>query len=157
MSNSAITPTAFYNPLLTNWAAYTATYGGVTATGTTYWRRVGDTLEVHGFVDATATSAALFSISLPSVTIDSAKIPATQKNWLGMLVVSGSGTAIYSGAVGLGVVYDSTDATKVYIAFQNNTDGSGLAVGASQLASNIFSASSQATFKFAVPVTQWAF
>ena len=160
MSNSAVTPTAFFYTPLTNWIAYTPTYTGITATGSTWYRRVGDTIEVQGFVQASAASATTLKISLPAgLTIDTSKIPGLRKTYLGHMTGGAGGTtpAVYSQSVGVAVVYDSADDSAVFLAFNASSDGSGFAFTASVNGIGYFNPTSQGSFKFSAPITQWAF
>jgi hypothetical protein len=73
MSNSAVTPTAFFYTPLTNWVAFTPT-GGMT-TNTTYsgyYRRVGSNLEMRvKMAFSGAPNAVAATINLPGgLTID---------------------------------------------------------------------------------------
>jgi hypothetical protein len=145
--------------VVTDWQSYTPTISGATATSTTYYRRVGDSIEVEGFFDCTAVAATALKIGLPSgLSIDSAKITATQKNSLGSIFASngGGGAQIYSsGATGI-IVYDSSDSSSVFVATLNAADATGNAVATSVTGSSYLNATGQATFRFTAPISQWS-
>ena len=141
-----------------DWQSYTPTFTGITATGTVYYRRVGDSIEVQGFVDATAANASTFKISLPTgLNIDSTKISATQKNRIGIMVISGGAQAAsFSSSVGLNLVYDSADANSVFAVNQNNTDATGFVFEASRAGNTLFNATTQGAFTFSAPIVGWS-
>lgn len=62
----------------TPWVLYPATIQGFTVTSQAiYWRRVGDSIELRGYVDPSAGGAALIQIGLPPGVVTASSIAAT--------------------------------------------------------------------------------
>lgn len=156
MSNSAVTPTAFYNPIITKWVSYTPTYTGIIASASSVrYRRVGDSIEVFGQTDISSSAAATVSISLPSgLTLDTSKLSGNLSNLFGM-AYRGGGSAINIPVAAYGawaVVDNRTNSTSaVYIASQTN------AIFSLVNGNAILSSSEYLSFRFTAPITQWDF
>jgi hypothetical protein len=66
--------------IVTDWQSYTPTYSGFTgATGTSYWRRVGSSVECYGFFTITGAAASLAQVSLPSGLVIASTVVAGQE------------------------------------------------------------------------------
>lgn len=104
----------------TDWTSYTPiithTSGGITnATITGHWRRVGDTMEIEGFISFSAASAVFSGIifSLPSGTsVDTSKLSSSTADtlMLGSSYYLDSGVSSFMGGVG----YQTTTTLSIY-------------------------------------------
>lgn len=142
-----------------DWTAYTPTVVGFGTPGTktAYYRRVGDSIEVIGYFDLGTTTAVPGTISLPSgMSIDTAKIAATQQSLLGTLNhATGAGSngmagstagpfvLTYATAQGAGVVTLST-ATNTASTPYTVANGSAL------------TSSGAVMFRFVAPIAGWS-
>lgn len=156
MSNSAVTPTAFFYTTITNWVAYTPTISGgvgtVSAVSAKY-RRVGSSMEVRGSFTAGTVSASLASISLPNgLTLDSASLnySNTTSNagdnigWLQQQASGASRTASI-------VTCPLTSTSVVYVA-GNTVAGDNIKP---QNFGTGFDNNGLVAFYFSVPISQW--
>lgn len=125
-------------------------------------RRVGDMLEVHGYVQAATSTAAGISITLPSgITVDSTKLVTPgPRNRVGVYYYldNGAGVAFNSGNTtfdnAMGVFYaDSSSAlTSLYIGFR----GVGKEFQQAN-ASDVFRGGTSAmAYAFSIPVVGWS-
>lgn len=107
------------------WIAYTPTVtGATTADEGTYWRRVGDSIEIKGTGATSGVAAVALSVSIPSgLTVDSAKMATTTNtNSHGHFYNTTSTATSFAGsAVGPWPIFSdtSTSSTLFYVAQTN--------------------------------------
>lgn len=134
------------NQVITDWAAYTPTFTAVgTATNISFfWRRVGDTLQIHGKFTSGTTAASEARISLPnSYIIDSTKIASLRH--VGRVA---EGTA---GAVNAGTLAEPNVS---YVVFGYQYSGSAELV--KRNGNDIFSAGSDFSVDASIPISGWS-
>lgn len=132
--------------VVTDLVNYTPTVSNTTNVNvrTAYWRRVGDSLEVRGYIGWNGTGAgAAFTVSLPSgLSIDTNKTSSiVTETSLGYLQFKDSGVSYRVG----NVVYDSTTAVKFVL--DSATDA---------LLGTGFTTSDSLFFTFTVPIAGWS-
>lgn len=132
--------------VVTDLVNYTPTVSNTTNVNvrTAYWRRVGDSLEVRGYIGWSGTGAgAAFTVSLPSgLSIDTNKTSSiVTETSLGYLQFKDSGVSYRAG----NVVYDSTTAVKFVL--DSATDA---------LLGTGFTVSDSLFFTFTVPIAGWS-
>jgi len=141
---------------ITNWTTYNASPGGFNSpSGQAYWRRIGDTLEVHGYYTAATFAAATVTLNLPSVTVDDSK---TSTMTTGGTMQVGFGSALQnSGGMAdtLAIFYDSSNTSQLYVTNSQNTSNTSFA---RRNADTFFGASTPTaiTFNFTVPISGWS-
>lgn len=88
--------TAPFGPAMTDWQSYTPTLSpgfGTATNNVGYWRRVGDSIEIHGTFNSGTVTATVASISLPSgVSIDTTKLDRTNGAAVGYSTTSSNNT-----------------------------------------------------------------
>ncbi len=108
---------------ITPWALdsqITITGAGTIANSKIYSRRVGDSLEVRGFVTyGTISGSGSLAMNLGTYTIDSAKIDsATNTQMVGWVGKVGNGSTNFNtddAAGAMGLIYDGSDTNNLYI------------------------------------------
>jgi len=147
--------TILQGPPVTDWTAYTPTFGGVgTATAISAWyKRVGDNLQVQGIFSTGTTAASTFTLSLPSgLAIDTTKLQANYAN-VGDIIqlYTGTSTAIpVSGSGPWLLTYDGSTTGNVFLSAH---------VGTSALIKengNYLNSTTAHSFKFTVPIAGWS-
>lgn len=156
LSVSSITVTHIYGPF-SNWVSYTPTFSagwGTVPSQTTRWRRVGDTLEVHGVFQLGTVAGSIGTITLPSgLSIDTTAIAQGGRGFAGLIFrLSGANSSIFSADRTAVLFVDETQPT--YVVFGYNA-GSG--VFNQNNVSAFFSTSELVTFDFRVPISGWSF
>jgi hypothetical protein len=144
---------------ITDWQPYTPTLAGITlSTSSLFWKRSGSDLIVQGFIDLSAVSAATAKVSIPSgITINTTVIPVAQKNIVGSAIRStGAGGANLFGAAALAVIVTPSDTSNVNFSYLNTTDASGNVTSAPVLGNDPFSATTQFSINFTVPINEWS-
>ena len=139
------------------WIAYTPTVtGATTADEGTYWRRVGDSIEIKGTGATSGVAAVALSVSIPSgLTVDSAKMATTTNtNSHGHFYNTTSTATSFAGsAVGPWPIFSdtSTSSTLFYVA-QTNTASRFAKVNANA----IITAGDRIRFELSgLPITNW--
>jgi len=140
---------------LTDWVAYTPT--GTWTTNTTYtglWKRVGDTLEVDGYVALSgAPDATLLYIDLPfGWVIDTSKLgnDDTSKS-IGTASIEDTGSRFeealvnYYNTTRVGIVYQKPSTT-LYVTTSN---------AVTNLLPHVFANSDKIHFRYSVPIVGW--
>lgn len=144
----AVSPSTYvYGTPITDWVAYTPTLSSSTnaTVNTSQYRRVGDSIEVRGFITwSGAGGGSGFSVSLPSgFSIDTNKINSTVQNGLiGQAQWFDNGTARKI----VGVTYNTT----TNVTFEELTSSAGALTGPG------FAASDTLSYFFHVPISGWS-
>ncbi len=144
-----------------DWTAYTPSWVGLgtVASTTGFYRRVGDSIEVKFFVEAGTVTGSTLTMSLPSgLSIDSVKVGGNNKWLLGNSTNSnaGGGSGVFIVSVGAAIVYDSSDATKVFFAPLNAADSTSNTFGNPAAASSVVNTSGQISGTFIAPISGWS-
>jgi len=134
-------------PLVTGWTAFTPTLNDSTnvSQNTGFWRRVGESIEVQGFIswNGTGVGGAL-AFALPSgLTTDTTKVPATVTN---ETTTFGIGTA-FKNAVGY------TITTVCYTT--TSTFGLNFPAQGGFVANTYFVNNSRVSYTYSVPISGW--
>jgi hypothetical protein len=102
----------------TDWVAYTPTYTnfGTVSNNSAYWRRIGDSIEISGFVTTGTMVGTVCSITLPTgIAIDTAKIGTNNTTSNPGIVVGTYDTSnAGSGKMGSAILAPATSATLLY-------------------------------------------
>lgn len=139
------------------WNSYSPTITGVgTATNEGFWwRRVGDSLEIHGtFVCGTVTASA-FRMSLPSgLTIDTTKLPSsTGSSQFGFMNRFNGSGGIPSGGDGPWFITASTGSSTTELFYAKTITASNFSTDAANLG---FANSDRGQYNAArIPITNW--
>ncbi len=141
----------------TEWTSYTPTITGGTGSVTSivfFWRRVGDTCEVKGKCVLGSTSAALGTVTLPSVgsqfNIDTAKMVLNTASNAESEVI-GTANTNTTNQYGTMLACTSTATDKVYIGRATNTAN----LSTPGNVDGVFTGSAICQFRFAVPISGW--
>ncbi len=138
---------------VSNWASWTPTFTsfGTVTSVSSWWRRVGDTIEVRGTATAGTTSAAVASMSLPNgYTIDTSK--AGSQASFGVFIGGSTTNPWWSNNYAAVPFYDGSDNTLVFFAKSNS--GTSLV---KQNANNIATAAEIMSWQFSFPATGLSF
>ena len=147
--------------VVTGWQSYTPTFEGFgTVTSvSSYWRRIGDSIEITGSFAVGTPNTTIATISLPTgLSLDSNKINGTgQFQILGSLFRSNTtATAIPVSTRGPYAIIDSknTSTSKVYISISMTTSAGGIFSAAT--GQEITALNDSVTFTFRAPISQWS-
>lgn len=136
--------------------SWTPTFTGLgTVTNiSAFWWIDGNKLYARGTFKTGTPTGVLAKMSLPSGhTIDTAYNTMSQ-NRLGIAIGNGASAAdIFQSGIGLAMIYDSTDATAIYFAYQTDTTGNDKAITA-QNGNIVFNANARVVFDFSVDIAQ---
>jgi hypothetical protein len=149
MSNQGQSEISIEVPNATDWESYTPTLNSTTgvASSAAKWRRVGDSMEIAGYVQYNGTgTATVFTFSIPAgVTIDLAKTPAPSdaigENFGYWGWFNNAGAVTSQG----GYVYYSNSTSVTLLRSDNNN----------VVTSDIFAAADRVTFKAILPISGW--
>lgn len=138
--------------------SYTPTTGGIGTPTNVFARyyRYQNIMHLRVSLTAGTLAGALLSVSLPSgLTIDSTRVPADNKNYLGMGFASSSGGAIAVAAADIAAIAElSQTNTDIYFATTANTAAN---IFAAQNANSILGGNGYALlFDAEIPITEWA-
>lgn len=132
---------------------YSFTGFGTTAGKSIWTRRIGNKLHVRGIFQSGTVAATVADIVIPSgLTIDSTKFStqaSTQMVGRMTRISVGANHSAYENVFGLQIFYDGSTTTKVFIAFETNTN-----TYTKDTASN-YESSQWFTFEFSVPIAQY--
>jgi hypothetical protein len=140
-----------------SWTAYIPTFTGLGSVSaiSAFWRRVGDTIEVRGAGTVGTPTATAASVSLPSVSIDTAKIStATNGQMVGeAMAAQTAATAIYGSNTAFVAFFDGADTSNIYFASASGaTSGTLTKMNGN---SGNSPAGSRFEFKFSAPIAGW--
>jgi hypothetical protein len=133
---------------VSGWTAYTPIVSTTTATYdviTAAWRRVGDSMQINGYVHWTAAGTGAINISLPSgSTINTAALPQTAP-----------ATATLNGD---GWYYNGSTSQIVHVSYVSTTTFGFIkpATASTLLAGTDIASGYQTSFSFTVPIAEWA-
>jgi hypothetical protein len=132
----------------TGWTAFTPTIGTTAATSSnsSYWRRVGDTIEINGYVAFSGTGTGGVTVSLPAgLTINTGTL-------------GGAGSPIASTVNGDGWWYNTTTTQVIHLNYSSATSVVFIkpATATTQLNGTDLAASHQIGYNFKVGVNEWA-
>lgn len=144
---------------LSDWTAYTPTVSGLGSTSnlSAFYRRVGDTLEVEGWVTIGSPAASLVSFTLPSnLTINSAKIPvsnttASQGHVVGHIWGNDGSSGGVAEPIAL-VTATGTSTTLIYAGKSGQTANQLIPANGNAIYTN---SNDPISFKFSVPILGW--
>lgn len=150
---------AFINMVSSEWKndlTWTVTGFGTPSLMNFWYKRVGDMMMVRGSFTSGVSTAVLGTINLPSgLTIDSTKFSSTsnvQGVGIASVLTPGAATQIFSSANDeLSIVYDGSTTSSLYI-----TARSASATFNQDAVTNYAANTYPISFKFEIPITQWA-
>lgn len=142
---------------LTDWTSYTPTFEGVTVTNVeAHYRRVGDQIEVKGFLNTSADNGSSFTISLPSgLNLDVSRLSLNSQKLGEVIATRASAQDVMTTNVTAHLYYGNSQSTKVYGTSQTTTNASGLVYG-DEGANNWYGGGSSASFYFSAPIAEWS-
>lgn len=143
------------------WQSYTPVTAGLGTPAATsvQYRRVGDSIEIRGFIDAGTTTATTLKVGLPAgLTVDTSIIPASARYNLGTASCStgGGGSGVYIVNVATMLSVDVNDAGNILFYLLNASDASGNVLGTAATGSGLINTGGQVNFWFTAPISQWA-
>jgi len=154
VDNVSVAPTSYvYGSPITDWQSYTPTFNGSpTVASVTFWyRRIGDSVQINGSFQLTATNASTTALTMPSgLTIDTAKVGSTRKFVFGeasRIVQTGTETTLVKHVV----AYNTSFTNQLFLASTSVSQNLG------QNAWNgLFVNNDWVTVEAMVPITGWS-
>lgn len=135
-----------YGPFISDWVAYTptGTWSANTTYNTSYWRRVGDSMEVNAKVSLSGAPTGNFSLNIPSqFSIDTNKLAYNTRQAVGS-AIGDRGATSYTGDV------FQNDSTSVAIVTSSGTSRWNATTPATWANADIISVT------FTVPIVGWS-